>query len=452
VCLCAALGGLLFGFDIAVVSGTVSAVRQQFALTPWIEGLFVASALIGCTVGSTVSGPIGDRIGRKRGLVIASILFIVTGLGCAFAPDRLSLLIFRFFGGVGIGISSVICPLYISEVSPARVRGRMVTLFQFAITIGICASLFSNASLEWISRHSTPGARDTFYRWMFVDQFWRAMFWVGTLPAALFALATLFIPESPRWLAMVGREGQALDVLKRIEGKDAADESLRNIRAAITSRAARFTDLLHPGPRKALGVAVFLALMSQFSGITVVLYYGPDILNQAGVQLSAALGGFIIIGLVKMLFTVIALWSIDRVGRRPLLFWGTIGCCTALASLGALFSLHRSNGIVLVALICLFCAFFAFSLGPVKWVVMSEIFPTRIRGRAVAVGTTAVWLADAVSNYLFPWARDLWGPAVCFFAFALALLPQILFVRFIMPETKGRALEEIGQARPPANA
>jgi SP family arabinose:H+ symporter-like MFS transporter len=443
VCVCAALGGLLFGFDIAVISGTIPALRRQFGLDQWLEGILVASALIGCMLGSAAAGPVSDRVGRKNALMIASFLFIVTGLGCAFAPDRISLLSFRFIGGVGIGVASMVCPLYISEISPAGVRGRMVTLFQFAIAIGICASLLSNVALEWLSRHSPPAANHGLYQWMFVDQVWRAMFLATTLPAALFALATLFIPESPRWLVMVGRERRAREVLELIQGKDTAEESLRDIRVTIGAETGRFSDLFSTRWRKALGIAVFLALVSEFSGITVVLYYGPDILNRAGVRLSDALGGFVIIGVVKMLFTVVALWLIDRAGRRPLLFWGTLGCCMALASLGMLFALHWTSGPVLVALICMFCASFAFSIGPIKWVIMSEIFPTQIRGRAVAVATTAVWLADAVVNYLFPWARETWGAALCFFVFAAVLLPQIFFARFMMPETKGRTLEEI---------
>jgi len=446
ICMCAALGGLLFGFDIAVISGTVSAVRRQFALDPWLEGLFVASALVGCIVGAAIAGPVSDRMGRKTGLIISSILFIATGLGCAFALDKISLLSFRFIGGVGIGVASMVCPLYISEVSPARVRGRMVTLFQFAITIGICVSLFCNAVLAWVSRSGTLCRGQGFCHWVFVDQVWRAMFLTATVPAVLFAIAALFVPESPRWLAMVHREHRARDVLERIEGKSAAEVSLRDISATIAAETGHYSDLFRSGWRKALGLAVFLALVSQFSGITIVLYYGPDILNRGGVRLSDALNGYVIIGIVKMLFTMIALWLIDRSGRRPLLLWGTIGCCAALTSLGVLFTLKQTDGVLLVTLICVFCAFFAFSLGPIKWVIMSEIFPTQLRGRAIAIATTAVWLGDAVVNYLFPWVRDHWGAATCFFAFALALVPQIFVVWLVMPETKGRTLEEIEQS------
>jgi sugar porter (SP) family MFS transporter len=443
VCVVAALGGLLFGFDTVVIGGTVTAVKKQFLLDQWLEGLFVASALIGCMVGSAFAGPISDAFGRKKVLILSSALFLATGLGCALAWDKWSLLLFRFIGGMGIGVASMVCPLYISEISPAKVRGRMVTLFQFAITIGICVCLFSNAAMEYLSRRGTPGAAGGFYQWIFVDQVWRSMFLMATLPAVFFATLTLFIPESPRWLAKAGLTARARDTLARVGGLVAAEQSLLEIRRAIAAETGRLSDLFQPGARRALFVALFLSLVSELSGVTVVLYYGPDILNHAGVRLSDALGGFAIIGVCNMAFTVIALWLMDRAGRRPLLFWGTAGCAAVLAAIGALFASQRTGGGFLVTLICLFFAFFAFSIGPIKWVMMSEIFPTRIRGRAVAIATVAVWLGDTITNYFFPWARQAWGPALCFFLFAAVLVPQLFFVRTVMPETKGRTLEEI---------
>jgi MFS transporter, SP family, arabinose:H+ symporter len=443
VCVVAAMGGLLFGFDTVVIGGTVSIVKKQFMLDQWLEGLFVSSALIGCMIGSLLAGPVSDAVGRKKVLILSSVLFLATGLGCAFAWDKWSLLSFRFVGGMGIGVASMVCPLYISEISPANVRGRMVTLFQFAITIGICVCLFSNAAMEWLSRGGTPGAGEGLYQWMVVDQVWRSMFLVAVLPAVFFAALTLFIPESPRWLAKIGREDKARDVLTSVGGAAAAEASLAEIRQAIAEETGRLSDLFRSGVRKALFVAVFLAMVSELSGVTVVLYYGPDILNSAGVRLSDALGGFVIIGVVNMAFTVIALWLMDRAGRRPLLFWGTLGCCGVLATIGALFAFNHTSGTILVTLICLFMAFFAFSIGPIKWVMMSEIFPTKIRGRAIAIATMAVWLGDTITNYFFPWARENWGPAVCFFLFAAVLVPQMFFVWTVMPETKGRTLEEI---------
>ena len=448
VCVCAALGGVLFGFDIAVISGTVPAVKQQFALDHWLEGFFVTSALIGCMCGSAFAGPLSDVVGRKKVLIVSSILFLATGVGCALASNVVSLLIFRFVGGVGIGVASMICPLYIAEISPTAIRGRMVTLFQLAIATGICASLVSNASLEWFSHHGTLGAPGGVYQWLFIDQVWRAMFLMASLPAVLFGIATLCVPESPRWLAKGGQEDRAREILVRVSGKQAGEKSLEEIRQALTAETGRLAHLFHPRIRKALGIAVFLAVFSELSGITVVLYYGPALLNQAGVRISDALGGFVIIGIIKPLFTLVAVWLMDRAGRRPLLFWGTMGCSVALTGLGALFAFHRTSGMLLVALICLFCAFFAFSIGPVKWVVISEIFPTKIRGRAVAIATVAVWLSDAVTNYLFPWARETWGPAICFFGFALVLVPQVFFSRWVLPETKGRTLEEIECSSP----
>ena len=443
VCVVAALGGLLFGFDTVVIGGTVPAVKKQFALDQWLEGLFVASALIGCMFGSGFAGALSDAFGRKKVLILSSVLFLATGLGCSLAWDKWSLLMFRFIGGAGIGVASMVCPLYISEISPARVRGRMVTLFQFAITIGICVCLFSNAAIEYLSRKGTPGAPGGMYQWMFVDQVWRSMFFMATMPAVFFAALTLFIPESPRWLAKAGLVDKARDILARVGGTEAAEKSLVEIRQAISEETGRLSDLFQRGARKALMVALFLSLVSELSGVTVVLYYGPDILNNAGVRLSDALGGFVIIGVCNMAFTVIALWLMDRAGRRQLLFWGTLGCTAVLATIGGLFATHRSGGGILVALICLFFAFFAFSIGPIKWVMMSEIFPTKIRGRAIAIATVAVWLGDTITNYFFPWAREHWGPAICFFLFAAVLIPQLLFVWTVMPETKGRTLEEI---------
>lgn len=443
VCGVAALGGLLFGFDTVVIGGTVPAVKKQFLLDQWLEGLFVASALIGCMVGSAGAGALSDAFGRKKVLILSSGLFLATGLGCALAWDQWSLLLFRFIGGTGIGVASMVCPLYISEISPANLRGRMVTLFQFAITIGICLCLCSNAAMEHLSRQATPGAVGGLYQWMFVEQVWRAMFLMATLPAVCFAALTLFIPESPRWLAKAGLVDQARAILARVGGRQAAEQSLGEIRQAIAEETGQLSDLFQGGARKALLMALFLSLVSELSGVTVVLYYGPDILNNAGVRLSDALGGFVIIGVCNMAFTGIALWLMDRAGRRPLLFWGTLGCTGVLAAIGALFASQRSGGPMLVGLICLFFAFFAFSIGPIKWVVMSEIFPTKIRGRAIAIATVAVWLGDTLTNYFFPWAREAWGPALCFFLFAAVLVPQLFFVWLVMPETKGRTLEEI---------
>jgi sugar porter (SP) family MFS transporter len=278
---------------------------------------------------------------------------------------------------------------------------------------------------------------------MVVDQVWRSMFFMAIVPSLVFALLTFFIPESPRWLAKSGREAEGEAVLSRIGGAEVARAAMIEIRRAIMEERGSLSELFKPELRKALFVALFLSIVSEFSGVTVVLYYGPDILNSAGIQLGDALGGFVIIGFVSMAFTIVALWLMDRAGRRPLLFWGNLGCFAALASIGFLFAIGKSNSVLLVGLICLYMACFAFSIGPIKWVVMSEIFPTRIRGRAVAIATVAVWLADTIYNYLFPFVERTWGPAVCFFIFAGILIPQAFFVWKIMPETKGLTLEEI---------
>jgi MFS transporter, SP family, arabinose:H+ symporter len=443
VCVVSALGGLLFGFDTVVISGTVTSVTSQFELNEWLKGLFVAAALVGCMLGAGGAGSLSDAFGRKKVLILSSVLFLATGFGCAIAWDKWSLLIFRFIGGMGIGVASMVCPLYISEISPANLRGRMVTLFQFAITIGICLSLFSNAALESLSRAGAGQANGGWYQWIVVDQVWRSMFLAATIPSIAFAILTLFIPESPRWLVKSGKEQEARGILTRVAGKEAASRSMDEIQATIAEETGTLSELFRPGLRKALFVALFLSMLSEFSGVTVVLYYGPDILNNAGVKLGEALGGFVVIGIVNMVFTVIALWLMDHAGRRPLLFWGNLGCCLALASIGGLFATGKNEGVLVVGLICLFMACFAFSIGPIKWVIMSEIFPTRIRGRAVAIATVAVWLADAIYNVIYPWAERNLGVATCFFVFAGVLVPQFFFSLWVMPETKGRTLEEI---------
>jgi len=443
ICVVSALGGLLFGYDTVVISGTVTAVTKQFMLTEWLKGLFVAAALAGCMIGAGAAGSVSDAFGRKKVLILSSILFVATSAGCAIAWNAWSLLMFRLIGGMGIGVASMVCPLYISEVSPANVRGRMVTLFQFAITIGICISLFSNAALQHLSQVWASTDCSAICRWMVVNQTWRAMFFAAIVPSLLFAILALFIPESPRWLAKSGRSAEGEAVLRRVGGAEVARAAMVEIERTIQEETGTLSELFKPGLRKALFVALFLSMVSEFSGVTVVLYYGPDILNSAGVRLGDALGGFVVIGIVNMVFTLIAIWLMDRAGRRPLLFWGNLGCFIVLATIGSLFASGRSASLVLVGLICLFMACFAFSIGPIKWVVMSEIFPTRIRGRAVAIATVAVWLADTIYNYLFPFAQRTLGPATCFFIFASILIPQAFFVWKIMPETKGRTLEEI---------
>ncbi|TWU21378.1 sugar porter family MFS transporter [Bythopirellula polymerisocia] len=446
VCIVSALGGLLFGYDTVVISGTVTAVKAQFSLSDTLEGLFVSSALIGCVIGCAVAGPISDRIGRKKVLIASSLLFVISAAGCGIADSANFLICARWIGGVGVGIASMICPLYISEISLPHLRGRLVTLFQFAITIGICLALFANTALQGISESSSSSDGQGLWHWMVVEEVWRAMFIAEVFPASLFFVLCLTIPESPRWLTKMNRTEEAYQILARVGGRQTAEKEIQEISDAIAQEEGSVAQLFKPGLRKALFVALFLSIVSEMSGVTVILYYGPGILEKAGFTFGDALGGFVPIGIVNMLFTILAIWLIDVSGRRPLLFWGNLGCFLALATIGLLFSQGKTDGAILVVLICFFMACFAFSIGPIKWVVMSEIFPTRIRGRAVAISSLAVWLTDAVYNQLYPMAREVIGEAGMFFVFAAVLIPQFYFVWKVMPETKGLTLEEIEQS------
>jgi sugar porter (SP) family MFS transporter len=449
VSIVSALGGLLFGFDTVVISGTLTPLKAQFAMSAAMEGWLVSSALLGSALGAAASGALSDRFGRKPVLLLSGILLVVCSIGCAFAWNLNLLILARWIGGLGVGLTSLASPLYISEISTARLRGRMVTLFQFAITMGICLALFSNAWLQHQAAVAAGAAGHGLYRWMVVDEVWRGMFGMELLPAAAFLALCFVIPEAPRWLVKAGRIPEAMRILERVAGPSAAKLEMQEIRSAVSAETGSLSQLFQPGLRKALFVALFLAIASELSGITVVFYYGPTILQQAGFSLGNALGGFVSIGLLNMLFTVVAIWLMDVAGRRVLLFTGSAGACLALTMIGELFRTGHVQGIALVGMMCLFVACFAFSMGPIKWVVMSEIFPTKIRGRAMAIATLAVWVTDGIYNQFFPVLRDSLGVASTFFIFALVLIPQFFFIWKIMPETKGRTLEAIERSWSP---
>ena len=443
VCSVSALGGVLSGFDTAVISGTLTALKKQFALGTAMEGWLVSSALVACALGAIVAGSLADRFGRKLVLLFSGLLFVICSVGCMLAWNLDVLIWSRFVGGLGVGLASMVSTLYISEISPPHLRGRMVTLFQFAITIGICLALFSNAGLQHLASAGIASHEAGFYQWAVVDQTWRAMFGMELIPSILFTGLCFVVPEAPRWLIKANRSGEARAVLARVGGRSLAERDIQEIESTIFAASGSLAQLFRPGLRKALFISLFLAIASELSGITIVFYYGPDILARSGLSLGQALGGFTSIGLVNVAFTLIAIWLMDIAGRRLLLFVGTVGACASLSVIGFLFSIGRTEGMMVVGMLCFFVACFAFSMGPIKWVIMSEIFPTKIRGRAMAIATLAVWVTDGIYNQLFPMLRSLLGVSGSFFMFALMLLPQLLFIWKVMPETKGRTLEEI---------
>jgi SP family arabinose:H+ symporter-like MFS transporter len=437
----AALGGFLFGFDMAVVSGIIEPVRSQYGLTASQEGFFVSSALLGCIAGVGFSGYLSDKIGRRKVLFIAAFLFLISAVGFAFSEQYSILILFRILAGMGVGVASNVSPLYISEIAPAQKRGSLVTFYQLAITIGILAAYLSNLFLQRNAASYTGIDTGSFY-WLFIENVWRGMFLVGLIPALAFALLLLIVPESPRWLVNAGKPDQALAVLTKISGEQKAIEELNAIREMASQIKGGLAELMRLPLSKLLALAMTLTALSQFSGINGVIFYGPTIMKSAGIVTSDALFYQVILGLANMLFTFIAIIKVDSWGRRPLYLYGSMFAALALALTGICF-LMNITGWLMLSCIILFILFFAFSLGPLKFVISTEIFPTHIRGTALSVCIMTMWVSDWFVNLLFPIMRDGLGIAATFFIFSFFCLLSFLYAKRKLMETKGKSLEEI---------
>lgn len=440
----ASLGGLLFGFDIAVVSGVLPLVQNQFSLSPAQEGWFVSSALVGCIVGVAFSGELGDRFGRKKMLVAAAVLFFLSAIGCTFFYEISSIIISRMVGGVGIGVASIIVPLYISEIAPAAIRGRLVTGYQLAITIGILFAYLTNAGLMNYAHSSRGEASAGVLHWLYVDQVWRGMFSIFLIPSLLFLVGLLLVPESPRWLILKGDVLPAIDTLIKISGSTAsAHTEAEAIKKRSENKQAAYRELLAPGMRKALILGLLLPLLSQLSGINAIIYYGPTILQDAGIPVSESLSSQILFGAGIVLFTFIAIWKVDHLGRRKLYLFGSAGATIALFLTGWCFYTGNTSGVWLFLCVLLFLASFAFSIGPLKFVIAAEIFPNKIRGRAMALSIMVMWISDTIVGQITPIALRSWGTAITFWMFAGFCLIGFIAVAKLLPETKGRSLEQI---------
>ena len=439
--LTATVGGFLFGFDTAVISGTITFVKSQFNLSALAEGWFVSSALVGCIVGVAFAGMLSDRFGRNKILLLSSALFLVSTMGCTFAPSHVALIVSRLVAGMAIGVASMLAPLYISEIAPPSIRGRLVSLYQFAITVGILCAYFSNA---WIlSLSQGAGHADGMLSWVHDREAWRGMFGAMIIPDIAFMVLLLFAPESPRWLISKGLTEKAKLVLARIQGVENIGREYEQIAGTIGGEQVSMAQLLSPSMRVPLLIGILLPVFSQLSGINAIIYYGPEILNKAGLSVSDALGGQVLIGIVNVLFTLLAIWQVDKLGRKPLLLFGISGTCISLSAVGLFFRLQIANSAVLIVCIMFFIACFAFSYGPVTWIVISEIFPTRIRGRAMSIGVLALWGTNAIIGQVFPWMLEHSGPGGTFWVFAALCVPALLLVWKLLPETKGKSLEEI---------
>ncbi|MBC8769567.1 sugar porter family MFS transporter [Arenibacter sp. BSSL-BM3] len=446
ICFVASLGGVLFGFDTAVISGTFGFVESFFTLDKLEVGWFASSALIGAIGGAAISGVLSDSFGRKPVLMIAALLFFVSALGSMVPPNFNFLIVARLIGGVGVGMASVLAPLYISEVAPPKIRGRLVALYQLSIVIGILLAYFSNWSLLGFSRGNMEafGGTGIFHKTM-VSEVWRGMFGSEMIPSGLFLLLLFLIPESPRWLIKNGKSDKGYTILSKISGAAVAKNELEEIKKTVTQFKGKISELLKPGLRLALIVGIGLSVFGQFTGVNIIVYYGPTILEDAGFQLDSALQFQVAIGIINLIFTIIALWKIDSWGRRPLLIWGMSAVFISLIIIATLFITGQTSGIWIVIILCVYMASLAISINAVIWVLIGEIFPTRIRGRAMSIATFANWGINFLTAFLFPWYVEKIGVGAGFFTFAfMCLIATIFFYRYV-PETKGKSLEEIEQ-------
>jgi SP family arabinose:H+ symporter-like MFS transporter len=460
ICLVASLGGFLFGFDTAVISGTVGRVAEQFGLSNIQQGWFTSAALIGCIVGALCAGWLGDRFGRKPSLIAAAVLFFFSALFSAFPPDFSGLIVARMFGGIGVGMASVLGPMYISELAPPKWRGRLVACYQLSIVLGILLAYLSNLLIVRYAQ-SNPDAfgGDGLLHQALVSQVWRGMFGAEMVPALLFFLLLFFVPESPRWLIRKGDVQGGLDKLTRISGSEVARRELAEIQNAPSQARGTLAGLFRPGLRLALLVGVMLSVFGQLSGVNIVIYYGPIILAAAGFAEVATLLGQVGFGLINLIFTVLAIFLIDRLGRRPLLISGMAVVTISLTVIGGLFlsagaesvlaadgdggGISRSTGILIGAMICVYVAAIAFSISAVIWVITPEIFPNHMRGRAVSLCVFANWSTNAFSAFVFPWYVASFGMHTGFFtSAAICFVATLFFWRFV-PETKGKSLEQI---------
>jgi SP family arabinose:H+ symporter-like MFS transporter len=436
ITLVASLGGFLFGFDMAVVSGVLPLLQKQFDLSAFQEGWFVSSALVGCIVGVAFSGEMTDRIGRKKPLLISAVLFLLSALGCATMPSLLLITLSRFIGGVGIGLASNVVPLYISEIAPARSRGRLITYYQFALTLGILVAYLTNAWLLDYSLHHTS-ADGSWFAAATTTEIWRFMLGLGAVPAILFLLGLFMVPESPRWLFQQNRIAEGKNILAAIGGENEAENVKKD------EEKVSYKELFSPRWRKALLIGLLLPLFSQFSGINAIIYYGPSILNNAGSSLSSSLISQVIFGAANMLFTLIAIWKVDSAGRRPLYLAGTAGAAISLLATGICFATGATTSIWLLVFVLAFLACFAFSIGPLKFVVAAEIFPNKIRGRAMALSIMVMWIADTIVGQLTPVLLKSVGTPATFWMFAAFCVIAFITVYKLLPETKGKSLEQI---------
>lgn len=444
----ASLGGFLFGYDTAVISGTVDQVKTQFRLDDMMTGWYVGCALAGSIAGVVFAGSLSDKYGRKVVLFISAFLFSVSGIGCMIAADEVQLVIARILGGVGIGVASVISPMYIAEISIPRFRGRLVSMYQLAITVGFLGAYLANYGLlNYSETLIAKGVTAGLYNKIFATEAWRGMLGMEAVPAVVFLAVLFFIPESPRWLIVKGKEASASVILQKIYGKEQAAVEIANVKNLITQETdTNWRMLLQPGFRLALFIGVALAMLGQLMGVNAVLYYGPTIFKESGLSSGDSLFYQVMVGLVNMLTTVLALIIIDKVGRKQLVYWGVSGMIAALLLIGFYFSMGAELHLSQVYLLVFFLFYIfacAISICAVIFVLLSEMYPVKVRGAAMSIAGLSLWIGTYLIGQLTPVMLTAFTPAGTFFFFAVMCIPYILIVWKLLPETTGKSLEEI---------
>ncbi len=438
----AAIGGILFGYDTAVISGTTAIVKSQFALTDMKEGWYVGCALIGSICGVLVAGSLSDYLGRKLTMLISAALFSISAIGCAVCGSFDSLVAYRIIGGVGIGIVSIVSPIYISEVSPAKIRGTLVSLYQLAVTAGFLIAYLANWVIDVNGNMAVAGSLWTN---MWNSEMWRGMLGSETLPALLFFFIIFFIPESPKWLIVNGKLDKAGAVLSKIyASKEEVNEEIEVTRTSLKGETkGKWSDLLKPGILVAVIAGSAIAILGQFMGVNAVLYYGPKIFADAGFE--NPMFSTVLVGVVNFVTTILAVFIIDKVGRKQLIYWGVSGMILCLLAIGTYFAwgpqLGLGNGFMLTFFLAyVFCC--AISISAIVFVLLSEMYPNSVRGRAMSIAGFALWIGTYLIGQLTPVLLG-WSQAGTFFIFAVMCVPYMLIMWKVIPETTGKTLEEI---------
>lgn len=441
ICIVAAFGGLLFGYDWVVIGGAKPFYEVYFGISDdaSAQGLAMTMALVGCMIGATLCGKFADLVGRKRLLVVSSLIFFFSALATGAFNSFHAFLVARFFGGIGIGVASGLSPMYIAEVAPSQMRGKLVSLNQMTIVLGILGAQVTN----WLIAEPIAGGVVDVQSWN-AQMGWRWMFWAAAAPAAVFFALALFIPESPRWQTLKGRVDQARATLVRIGGEEYAETEMRSIGEGIAAdaKAAGLKALFSHRYAFVLMLGIFIAVFQQWCGTNVIFNYAQEVFQAAGYEVGDVLFNIVITGVANVLFTIVAIFTVDRWGRRTLMLMGGGGLCAIYLLLGAGYYFHVT-GMLMIVLVVAAIACYAMTLGPCTWVLISELFPNKVRAIGVATCTFALWVGSSTLTYTFPLLNQSLGSYGTFWIYALVCGVGFVFFLVRLPETKGKSLEEL---------